>query len=385
MNLIYDSFVRKIEILSKALEKATERTRTMLYVVTFFSLVILVTTFNAYLAWDRKLNAQERLLLSDEFKLIPPSSLKPFNHQFARKIRQSCISKYKYYSDSYFDNNIVDIIHDIQEHYPNDTSYINALDEYIDSLRNEHLLLSESDYFKWFFDRQKFTIPILGLACYADDVYLIGGLGLLILLTYCFFNVRREFRIVQRFYVTIRYIDKRGAKEFLHNGSYNEEETKLIRHNLLEIAFYGCVEFFIFNTGLTRDDYILTLKNENDSTETEKKKTNKPGRIVLLIMYYLPIVAMCFALFFEIKSLFDRHTYLNSYDFFELSIRYFLTGIFLLINVWQCLIINKLNKDNSSLIDKMYQIIIKSRDDLKLIEFDKPEEQTILIPQTINH
>lgn len=74
MNHIYDTFIKKTEILSKALEKATERTRTMLYVVTFFSLVIIVTAFNAYISWDRKLNANDRLLLSEELNLVPASS-----------------------------------------------------------------------------------------------------------------------------------------------------------------------------------------------------------------------------------------------------------------------------------------------------------------------
>lgn len=356
MNHIYDTFLRKVDILSKALEKSTERTRTMLYFVTFFSLLILVTSFNAYLAWDRKLNAHERMLLSEELMLIPSSSLKPYNKILTDKLRSSSIEEYRSLHYSYTDSNIAHIIHDLQNNYSKNTIATIALDEYIKDLVSEKLILSQSDYFKLYLDRQKFTIPLVGLSCYADDLYLIGGLGLVILLTYSFFSVRRENRIVERIEKNIQYIAKEDSEKYLHVNSYTEVEIALIKHNLLEYVFYSCVEFFIFNTGLTK----------TDRSAGKKEKTNIVGRWVLSALYFFPIFSMLFALFFEVKSFVDRFNYINPSDHVELYIRYGLALAFVIINVWQSLFIRRLNMDNSRLIDKMYDEVKKSRENLGL-------------------
>jgi len=360
MNHIYDSFIRKTDILTKALEKATERTRTMMYFVTFFSLVIIVTSFNAYLAWDRKLNANERLLLAEELKLIPSSSIKPYNHILVKTLKKCSVL----ISTDSIDKNTASIVINLQAQSENFPCIKEALDKYTDTLRVKQLILTQSDYFKLYLDRQKFTIPILGLSCYADDVYLIGGLGLLILLTYSFFSVRRENRIVQRISKSIDFIDEKDPKEYLHSHSYSIEELAMIKHNLLEYIFFGCVEFFLFNTGLTKTDIRIQPKDERSKNDENKNKvdvTNTSGRFVLSALYYLPIAAMSFALLLEIISLVQRHDYLNKGDFWELGIRYIVTGLFLTVNILQCYWISKLNNDNSLLIDNMFQKIIISR------------------------
>lgn len=358
MNHTYDTFIKKVDILSKALEKSTDRTRSMLYVVTFFSLLILVTSFNAYLSWDRKINAHERVLVSQEFKLVPKASFELFNDTLGTELKRSNIKEYINITNKEVNESIAKIIHAINFKYDTNLIASIAIKNYIRSLEQHNLLLSQSDYFKLFLDRQKFTIPLIGLTCYADDLYLIGGIGLIILLTYSFFSVRRENRIVERIAKTIIYVTKGDATDFLHNHPYNEREVNLIRHNLLEYIFYGCVEFFIFNTGLTRKDY---------STQTEgstKDKTNIIGRVVLKYLYWLPIFSMCFALFFEVKSFVDRYDFINQSDHFELFLRYIITGAILVTNIWQIRIINKLNHANSELIDEMYNIIKESRNKL---------------------
>lgn len=360
MNHTYDSFLKKIDILSKALEKSTDRTRSMLYVVTFFSLLILVTSFNAYLAWDRKINAHERVLVSQEFKLIPKASIEPFTDTLTIELRRSNIKEYLNITNKTVNDSIAKIIHDIQFVYSTNPIASTALNQYIRSLKKEGLLLSSSDYFKLFLDRQKFTVPLIGLTCYADDLYLIGGIGLIILLTYSFFSVRRENRIVERIAKTVKYVDKSDPTDYLYNHEYNEREVSLIKHNLLEYIFYGCVEFFIFNTGLTRKDYSSQQRG------ALKDKTNTVGRIVLKTSYWLPIFSMCFALFFEVKSFIDRYDFINYSDHFELYIRYFIAAIILGINIWQSRIINELNHSNSELIDEMYDIIKSSREKLGL-------------------
>lgn len=358
-NLIYDTFIKKTEILSKALEKATERTRTMLYVVTFFSLLIMVTAFNAYLSWDRKLNADERLLLAEEMGTIPSSAFKHFNRILATRLNECGVS----ISNTDIDNNSAKVIKSLQEKSKNNPCIDKVLEEYVDSLRIKGLVVNPSDYFRMFFERQKFTIPILGLSCYADDVYLIGGFGLLILLTYSFFSVRRENRIVQRMARSIEYVDEKEPKEYLDNHTYSANELALIKHNVMEYIFYGCVEFFIFNTGLSKTD--ITIGHGKKSNK-KMDFTNTSGRLALSWLYYLPIFAMVFSLTFEVKSVIDRYNYLNATDFFELGIRYFLTFLFLTVIVLQCSWIKSLNRDNSVLIDAMYNRILNSRESLSL-------------------
>lgn len=360
MNHTYDTLIKKIDILAKALEKSTERTRTMLYLVTFFSLLIIVTSFNAYLAWDRKINAHERVIASQEFKLIPKASVKKFNEDFRKELAKSGISEYKNLSPKEMDNLIDKVVHDIQNTYKSDSIASAALDNYINSLRCKGLLLPQSDYFKLYLDRQKFTIPLIGLTCYADDLYLIGGIGLIILLTYSFFSVRRENRIVDRIAKNIDYIEISDPKDYLHDHSYNEREISLIKHNLLEYTFYGCVEFFIFNTGLTKSDY--SSKNEMEVLG----KTNKIGRAVLAASYWLPIFAMVFAMFFEVKSLIERYHYLHGNDIWELSIRYSIALVLLIINIRQSIVINTLNNSNSILIERMFGKIRASRENVGL-------------------
>lgn len=360
MNHTYDTFIKKVDILSKALEKSTDRTRSMLYVVTFFSVLILVTSFNAYLAWDRKINAHERVLVSQEFKLIPKASIEPFNNTLATELRRSNIQEYIDITNEAVNESIAKIIHDIQFQYSGNQIASTALNVYIRSLETNRLLLPQSDYFKLFLDRQKFTVPLIGLTCYADDLYLIGGIGLIILLTYSFFSVRRENRIVERIAKTVKYVEISDPKDYLHNHNYSEREVSLIKHNLLEYIFYGCVEFFIFNTGLTRKDYST---QEGGVT---KDKTNSIGRAVLKTTYWLPIFAMCFALFFEVKSFVDRYHFINHSDHFELYFRYFIALAILITNIWQSRIINELNHSNSELIDEMYDTIKGSRERLGL-------------------
>jgi hypothetical protein len=222
------------------------------------------------------------------------------------------------------------------------------------------LLLSQSDLFKLFLDRQKFIIPLIGLTCYADDLYLIGGIGLLILLTYSFFSIRRENRIVERIAKTVEYIDKSAPSDYLHNHTYNDREIRLIKHNLLEYTFYGCVEFFIFNTGLTKADY----SSQQDGVT--KDKTNKVGRAVLSSSYFLPIFAMIFALLCEVMSYITRFYYLTESDHYEIIVRYLIALALLIINIRQSLFINQLNHSNSILIDKMYDTIKSSRKNLDI-------------------
>lgn len=370
MNHVYDSFIKKTDILTKALEKATERTRTMMYFVTFFSLVIIVTSFNAYLAWDRKLNANERLLLAKELKLIPSASLKPYNHILVEALKGCDIN----ITPDSIDKHTANIFLTLQEkaHEQNNDCIQIALDGYADSLREQQLIVSTNDNFKLFLDRNKFTIPIIGLSCYANDIYLIGGFGLLILLTYSFFSVRRENRIVQRISKSIDFIDEKDPKVYLYTNSYSQEELAMIKHNLLEYVFFGCVEFFIFNTGLTKTDITIHKKDGSETTNEENEKidrTNSSGRFVLSAMYYLPIAAMSIALLLEIISLILRHDYLSKWDFWELGIRYILTAIILTMNILQCYWINKLNDDNSLLIDKMFQRIRASRKSVGLDEY----------------
>ncbi len=370
MNHIYDSFIRKTDILAKALEKATERTRTMMYFVTFFSLLIIVTSFNAYLAWDRKLNANERLLLAKELSLIPSASLKPYNHWFAGKLEECNVSVTPDSIDKY----TAKIVMTLQEEdkYKNDVCIQQALDDYADTLKSKHLIVSAGDNFKLFLDRNKFTLPIIGLSCYANDIYLIGGMGLLILLTYSFFSVRRENRIVQKIAKSIDFIEEKDPKVYLHTNSYSQDELAMIKHNLLEYIFYGCVEFFIFNTGLTKTDITIHKEAENatsNESDTQIDRTNSSGRFVLSALYYLPIAAMSIALLLEIGSLIIRHDYLSFWDWIELAIRYVLTGAILFVNILQCYWINKLNADNSHLIDKMFRKIRTSRKAVGLDEY----------------
>jgi hypothetical protein len=363
MNLVYDSLTKKVDILSKALGSATERTRTMLYVVTFFSILILITAFNAYLSWDRKLNAQERLFLSKELNLIPASYFKPYNYKLAQCLRNFPISKYKNCRDSYVDSFAADIIYDLQNNYHSNTTITDSLDHYISSLRSAQLLLPQSEFFKVYLDRQKFVIPIIGISCYADDVYLIGGLCLLLLLTYSFFSVRRENKIVERISATVEYIYISNPKDYTDNESFTNTGAALVKHNLLETVYFSCTEFFIFNTGLTISDYPSS-RDYKEYLSFTNTKTNRSGRLVLQISYYLPFISLLFAFSFEIKSLINRFNFINNNDLIDLSIRYAFVVVFIILIFRQCLIINKLNQKNSKLINEMFEIIQKSREKL---------------------
>ena len=75
---------------------------------------------------------------------------------------------------------------------------------------------------------------------------------------------------------------------------------------------------------------------------------------------------MAFSLLFEVISLILRHEYMGGWDIAELTIRYTFTALFLAIIIWQCSWIKMLNQANSELIDKMYKIIIESRERLGL-------------------
>src|SRR5207253_2485404 len=96
---------------------------------------------------------------------------------------------------------------------------------------------------------------------------------------------------------------------------------------------------------------------------------NGMGRFVLSALYFFPVFAMLFALFFEGVSLYKLRVYINPIsDEIELITRYLLALSFLLLIYFQYRRINNLNKYNSKMIDGMYDIIKESRKKLKTEE-----------------
>lgn len=356
MDYLYDSFNRKVDVLSKALEKATERSRTMLYVVTFFSILVLVASFNAYWSWDRKLNAKERVLLALELNLIHPNELAPHNDILAAELRNCNCGQYQGVDNDYVNSNIAKIVHDLNENQDNNTYLKQALKNYLDSLEANDLLLSKSDYFRVYWDRQKFTIPILGLSCYADDIYLVGGLCLSILLTYSFFSIRREARTLTRMKIEMNSISKSTTVRFISHSNQSQVDLDLIKHNTLERIFYSCVEFFIFNTGQIRDDY-----GDGHSDSDGMKKTNKVGRKVLKLSYWFPLISLSYSFSLDLFSLYQRIQFVNTSDTLELGLRYFFAVGFILVVAIQSYVINKINWQNSSMVDEMFEIVRGSR------------------------
>src|SRR4051812_14912430 len=82
----YELFMSRLGLLHHNLEKASERCRLMLYIITLGSILISIVNFNANISWDRKINAKDRLLLSEELSTISPLLLKEYNDQLVKDL-----------------------------------------------------------------------------------------------------------------------------------------------------------------------------------------------------------------------------------------------------------------------------------------------------------
>jgi hypothetical protein len=361
-------FLFNIESLSQKVKASSERSRTLFYFLTLTSFLILLTSYNANFSWDRKLNANDRLILSEEIGAIPKAAIKPHIH-----ILRNAFSNTELTDDVILDDlpKYLEICVNISE-VNNEAKA--ALDKFILKLYEKNLIISKESYFDFFIKRQTFTIPIIGVTCFVDDIYLVGGFIIIILLTYYFFNLRRENRIVFKLYKKFMYIvihkySKKHIEDELNSkfgkGSWDELDKFHLILNYIEFIHDSCTQNFVLATA-TLDDY-KKVNEPSKSMENEFElynedigfKKNTTAREILKVLHLLPFLALLFVWLVDIYTAYYRWHYLSSSDVLELLIKYFIAFVMICFSLMQCIIIKKLLFDTNQMNHIMFNNLSK--------------------------
>lgn len=333
-------FQKRIDLLINQLSMSTSRSRVIMYLSTLGSFLIFISVFNFHFTWERKMNSRERPLLALEFKLIHPEMISSEIETLS-----NCIGLERSYTK--------DNIQSIYNHYST-SSFKNqtCINDFILSLSKRNLLISTDEYFKFHSERLKFTIPFLGIVCYVDDLVLIGGLGLLMLIVYYFFNQRRTYRILERLYSIMRFVDGNPVERYYTTNENTSEYEKLnIKFNILEIITQGATNNFVFTVPANINQYYFNGLN----------RSNRIGAILLDFLGFLPLIVMFFAIVVDIVSTVKNFDYLSSFDKTEFAIIIVLSLILFVLLVIQSIRNNRIIETNKTIINSILQIATSSR------------------------
>jgi hypothetical protein len=404
----YETFINRVELLHHDLEKASERCRLMLYIITLGSMLISVVNFNANVSWDTKINAKDRLLLSQELNTVPPFLLRRYNDSLAMNLGRKDL---KYFNDHAAKE--IRLLCDSLDAIPNlpgKEKKQHALDTYLSGLTKNNLLIDNKTYFDFFIKHQQFTIPLIGLSCSVSDMFLLCSIFFIIILSYNNFNLRREDRIVFRIYKSFLYIKKYDDALTKFGISTIDEYKRLsIKVTLLDMIFQGTVNSFVFSEPASfgkdywseEDDskknrfvrirkkastYIIQnrlsrwiwrniinniiilwykiLDVERPERDPSAKR-NYVARFIKSTMDFFPFFSLILLCWGDFHSYFMRKEFFTPQDNITIFI---IEGIGLICSAIcfnQCIIARKTTKTTERTLDKMYQVVLTHRKELK--------------------
>ncbi len=384
MNYLYDLFIKKAEILSHALEKANERCRLMLYVTTLGSVLLIVVTFNTYYSWNTKINARDRMMLSEETGSVSLWQMRKFDYDLGRQLGILDLETFH----RNISKNVLNLSKKLdKDHFSeNDYKIAEALSGYFENLNRSGLIIDKTTYFDAFLKRQSFTIPLLGLSCSESDLFFIGSIFIIILLVYTYFNVRREERILYRIVKSIKFIDQANLQISLGIRDKTDiYEILSIKYKALEILFQGCVNSFVFTTiandsddywvGNERQNFLPSASDDYWQNTATTSKSNGLASFVKRYIDYFPIISLTFIGVSDLISFYRVFTYLNTNDIIEFWGKFILGLILYILCFRQCRIIHTVNSNTAHRLMDMRNVIKRYRADLKQLK--KAKEKLI--------
>jgi hypothetical protein len=220
----FDKIQKKIDLSLDGLKEATARYRTVFVFYNLATVMIFVTLFNQEYSWQENINSIDR----------------PYN---------------KYVKVVGIDS-----------------------DEKSFDLMRKH-------YAEMYFERQFFTVPLLGIKCSGSDLAIYAPLAMIIFSTWFFFTTRSENRIV---------ISLEGDFNKIKNKSdelpIDEKDEWLL---LLNYIYTGSIQRFVLNT-ISIKDYI---KNNDPIL------SNEIARPILSILIWTPLLILLFVLGTDINDM----------------------------------------------------------------------------------
>ena len=243
-------FSKRVEQHIEGIREGSNRTRNIFLFINVTALVIFVALFNATLTWQRHVNHNERGYLYYE-SIVKLDSVRESNQELR-----------KHYADIYF-------------------------------------------------DRQFFTIPLLGMRISESDLNIFAPIAMLIFTTWYFYGLRRENHTI----ISVKNdFDKMVEK--IRNNSFSQNESaddwKVLLHNL----YSGCIQSFVLSVPTAKD-----YKRK----QSEEFNKNNIARPIMNILNWVPVVILAL-IFIDDVCEFPFTEYLQA-EWIELT----LLNVFLLV------------------------------------------------------
>ncbi len=267
---------KKIEQLILSVREATNRTRTVFLFVNLSALVILIALFNTTWSWQRHINFKER----------------PY------------------------------------------TSYVKQVG--LDSGKNESDNELRKHYADIYFERQYFTIPLLGIRISESDLTIFSPTAFLIFTTWFFFALRRENHLVSNVKTDFDKLTKK-IKGDMDGTTENKDDWKILIHNL----YAGCVQNFVLTTP-TNNDY----KKAGD-----RFGKNMIARPILSFLNWLPVLILLLLLYDDISEYCNKN-YMKIHGS-ELIILDSILFLMTLLIIYQISLITILNRNTRNILKQM--------------------------------
>jgi hypothetical protein len=244
MDNFFDNYLDR---LINSSNNASARSRTTYFILSLSCIFIIIGVFNMEMSWERHLNFKERLTLGFDQNLYPQNS------------------------------NVLLVLKNKLSYDSLDKSSQIIYEKYIDNM--------SQNYTNELFKRFELQIPVLGTRIFSSDLSLLASLGIVVLFTWLYFSIRREYHIV-----------KKIKEEFDKTNSFN------IRKHL----FYGTVYENVFTTA-TKDHVkftAVTMPNFVSKVLRLFIKYISP-RTVMAILRFLPTITIFFTIFSDLRYLPD--------------------------------------------------------------------------------
>lgn len=265
--------LKKIDVLLDATKNAASRTRYVFLTTIVSSIIIIFSLFNADMSWQRFLNSVDRKDFAKNHAFIPPG-----------------------YTDDSFMYRI---------------------------------------YAEIFLQRRTVVLPLLNIRCTVDDFSVIAGLGMVILVTWFFFSVRREHHTIQKVDATFQNIRNRADYE------------RQAQFDLLDMVFHGCSQNFIFLTATQLDQASPVLR-------FKKNTKNRTGRLIVKLLHFIIPISLALILLSDINSIVQlkSHGVIDG-QFSEALGRDIICFLGFLYCTYQCVNISKLNNKSINILSGM--------------------------------
>ncbi len=234
---------------------ASSRSRTTYFILSLTCFFILIGVFNMELSWERHINFKEREQLGFNKNLYPTDS-------GAIKILSNNLS----YEDASEKSKKI-------------------FDAYLQNISN--------NYTYEFFKRYEVTIPILGIRVFSSDLSVISSTSILILITWLFYSIRREYHIVDKI-----------KQEFSSSDSFLE---------IRKMIYYGSVFENVFVTA-TKNSILNQYQSHNSRFRKFIKWTISPLPIMFILRIF-PALTIFITMSSDIIPLLKHNDFFYKYQF----------------------------------------------------------------------